>query len=240
MKIIPLKEGNFAVSKSKEFTTLKEDSEISYLSMAIQPFLIITHNDYILFDAGLGLNISGIPIIHKCLEKENIRPEQITKVLLSHLHKDHIDGIGQLSNGKLTSNFPNAKIYLQKRELEYALKEINNPSFNFEILEKLTALQNLEFLSDDNGKITDEITYEVSGGHTPFHQVFWIKENDQIIFYGADDLPQRSYLKFHIAYKTDFNGKKASLLRQEWEKQAKIENWTILLYHDIKKPILQL
>ncbi len=239
MKIIPLKEGNFTVSKTKEFTPLNEDTPISYLSMAIQSFLIITQNDYILLDVGLGQTISKIPAIYNCLEKENIRPEQITKVLLSHLHKDHIDGIGQLKNNELTSNFPNAKIYFQERELEYALQETNNPSFNLEILEKLKELPNLVLLSDDNGKINNEIAYEVSGGHTPFHQVFWIRENNEVAFYGADDLPQYSYLKFHIAYKSDFDGKKASILRQKWEQQAKEENCTILLYHDIKTPILQ-
>lgn len=240
MKIIPLKEGNFAVSKNKEFTPLNANTTVSYLSMAIQPFLIITKNDYILLDAGLGSTISETPAIFTSLERENIHPEQITKVLLSHLHKDHIDGIGELINGKLKGNFPNAKIYLQERELEYSLEETENPSFNLEIVEKLTELPNLVFLTEDSGKISDAISYEVSGGHTPFHQVFWIKEDEQICFYGADDLPQHSYLKFHIAYKSDFDGKKASVLRQKWEQEAKDENWTILLYHDINNPILKL
>jgi len=239
MKIIPLTEGNFAVSKIKEFTSLEKAEDVSYLSMAIQPFLIITKNDYILLDAGLGLNISEVPMIYKCLEKENISAAQITKVLLSHLHKDHIDGIGQIKNGKLASNFPNAKIYLQERELEYALTQNENPSFNLEIVEKLRELQNLILLADNSGKITDEITYQVSGGHTPFHQVFWITEDNKTAFYGADDLPQRSYLKFHIAYKSDFDGKKASFLRQKWEQNAKEENWTVLLYHDMKTPLLE-
>lgn len=94
-------------------------------------------------------------------------------------------------------------------------------------------------LTEDTGSISDEIIYEVCGGHTPFHQVFWIKENSKIAFYGADDLPQRSYLKFHIAYKSDFDEKKASNLRQNWEQEAKEHNWTVLFYHDMKTPLLQ-
>lgn len=240
MKIIPLKEGNYSVTKNKEFTPLEKATAVSDLKMAIQPFLIITENDYILLDTGLGLTISETPAILTSLEKENIQPEQITKVLLSHLHKDHIDGIGHFENGEFVSNFPNAKIYLQQRELDYSLEQKDNPSYDFKILEKLETLQNLVILTDDSGNISDEITYEVCGGHTPFHQVFWIKENSEIAFYGADNLPQSSYLKFHIAYKSDFDGKKASNLRQNWEQEAKEENWTILLYHDMEMPLLQL
>lgn len=240
MKIIPLKEGNYSVTKNKEFTQLEKATAVSDLKMAIQPFLIITENDYILLDTGLGLTISETPAILISLEKENIQPDQITKVLLSHLHKDHIDGLGQFKNGEFVSNFPNAKIYLQQRELDYSLEQKENPSYDFKILEKLATLSNLVILTDASGNISDEITYEVCGGHTPFHQVFWIKENSEIAFYGADNLPQHSYVKFHIAYKSDFDGKKASNLRQNWESEAKEENWTILLYHDMEMPLLQL
>jgi beta-lactamase superfamily II metal-dependent hydrolase len=61
--------------------------------MSVQPFLIITEKDYILLDAGIGWkNETGKTVISAILERENIHPEQITKLLLSHLHKDHIDG----------------------------------------------------------------------------------------------------------------------------------------------------
>lgn len=56
MKIIPLKEGNFSASKSKDFTLLTEENfdKIGGIKMSVQPFLIITENDYILLDAGIG------------------------------------------------------------------------------------------------------------------------------------------------------------------------------------------
>ncbi len=56
MKIIPLKEGNFAASKTKDFTLLTEDNfdTVSGIKMSVQPFLIITEKDYILLDAGIG------------------------------------------------------------------------------------------------------------------------------------------------------------------------------------------
>lgn len=241
MKIIPLKEGNFSASKTKDFTLLTEENfdRVGGIKMSVQPFLIITENDYILLDAGIGWkNSTGTTVVSEILEKENIRPEQVTRLLLSHLHKDHIEGAVKLTENGFEAAFPNAQIYIQKRELDFAMENKGNPSFDFEILEKLIQLPNIKWMNDNKGEITDEISYEVAGGHTPFMQVFWIRENDETVFYGADDLPQASYLKYHLAYKSDFDGRKAMELRLKWEKEAKENNWKILLYHDLDKTII--
>lgn len=241
MKIIPLKEGNFSASKTKDFTFLTEENfdRVGGIKMSVQPFLIITENDYILLDAGIGWkNSTGTTVVSEILKKENIRPEQVTRLLLSHLHKDHIEGAVKLTENGFEAAFPNAQIYIQKRELDFAMENKGNPSFDFEILEKLIQLPNIKWMNDNKGEITDEISYEVAGGHTPFMQVFWIRENDETVFYGADDLPQASYLKYHLAYKSDFDGRKAMELRLKWEKEARENNWKILLYHDLDKTII--
>ena len=242
MKIIPLKEGNFAASKTKDFTLLTKENldTITAIKMSVQPFLIITENDHILLDAGIGWkNEDGTTVISKILERENIRPEQITKLLLSHLHKDHIEGAIQQADNGYEATFPNAAIYIQKRELDFALENKGNPSFDFEVLENLIQLPNIVWMDEDQGQITPEISYEVVGGHTPFMQVFWIKENEETVFYGADDLPQASYLKYHLAYKSDFDGRKAMSLRLKWGKEARENDWKILLYHDLEKAMVE-
>ncbi|MFQ6603628.1 MBL fold metallo-hydrolase [Flavobacterium sp. C3NV] len=238
MKIIPLQEGNYVVSSEKEFKLINEFPLDSGLKMAIQPFLIVTQNDYILLDLGLGINKNGKPFIHHLLQTHNIAPEQITKVLISHFHKDHIEGIGFFEGENFIQNFPNATIYMQERELDFALAQ-QHPSYNLDILNLFKSFPNVEFLNDDKGQITNEIFYEVSGGHSPFHQVFWIKENNEITFYGADDLPQEAYLKMHVAYKTDYDGKRAMESRKKWEQEAREQHWKVLLYHDMKKPVLE-
>ncbi|WP_412850615.1 MBL fold metallo-hydrolase [Chryseobacterium sp. PMSZPI] len=243
MKIIPLKEGNFSASKTKDFTLLTEENfdTATGIKMSVQPFLIITQNDYILLDAGIGWkNENGKSVISEILEKENINPNQITKLLFSHLHKDHIEGAVISTENDFKATFPNAEIYIQRRELEFALEKQGNPSFDFDILEKLIQLPNIVWMNEDQGKITDEISYEVVGGHTPFMQVFWIKENQETVFYGADDLPQASYLKYHLAYKSDFDGRKAMELRLKWEKEAKENHWKILLYHDLDTAVIEM
>jgi len=243
MKIIPLKEGIFTVTATKDFNQITidelETTDKGLMKMAICPFLIELPDDIILLDTGVGFTENGKPIIVKLIEEAGYKTSQITKVLLSHLHKDHVDGLGYVEDNVFIQNFPDAKIYLQQNELQYALNEIDSHSFNQEILEEIADLPNLVLMTENTGSVSEHISYEVTGGHTPFHQVFWIKNDNTIAFYGADNLPQRNYLKFHIAYKSDHDGKTAMENRQKWEQQAKEEKWTVLFYHDIKKNILE-
>lgn len=239
MKIIPLNEGIFSVTKDKIFTPINRDEVATVspgvLTMSVCPFLIVLPDDIILLDTGLGCTANGKPQIASLIEAAGYTAKDVTKILLSHLHKDHVDGLGYMAGDDFVPNFPNAAIYLQQNELKYALEQLSSHSFNPEILEEIASLPNLVFMDADKGTIGNHITFEVTGGHTPFHQVFWIKDSDTTAFYGADNLPQISYLKFHIAYKSDFDGKTAMELRQKWELQAKDENWTVLFYHDFNK-----
>jgi len=242
MKIIPLKEGNFSTNKTKDFTLLTDENKDTAkgIKMSVTPFLIITEKDTLLLDAGIGWkNNDGKTVISAILEQENIKPTQITKVLLSHLHKDHIETIITRNENGFKPTFPNAEIYIQKRELGFALENKGSFSFDFDTLEKLIELENIVWMDEDKGSITEEISFEVVGGHTPFMQVFWIKEGNEIVFYGADNLPQESYLKYHLAYKSDFDGRKAMELRLKWQKEAIENHWKVLFYHDLSKAVME-
>jgi hypothetical protein len=104
-------------------------------------------------------------------------------------------------------------------------------------LEVLKNSSQVIYLTDETGKIDDYIIYEVTRAHSPFHQVFWIMEDEEIIFFGGDDAPQLHQMKSRFIAKYDFNGKKAMQLRQEWWQKGREEGWTYLFYHDIKSPM---
>ncbi|MBD8084204.1 MBL fold metallo-hydrolase [Chryseobacterium caseinilyticum] len=237
MKVVALKEGNFSANKEKEFVFLDESSK--GIKMSIQPFLVMTGTENILLDAGLGWLENHQPKIVVNLSEHKLQPSHIDKILLSHLHKDHISGLVNTSAEEWNLNFPDAEIYIQKREYEFALSKKGSLSFDFEILDFIIKNAEIIWMNEDSGSISNEITFQVTGGHSPFHQVFWIKNEEEIYFYGADNLPQSAYLKYHLAYKTDFDGKTAKDHRIEWEILAKKEHWKVLLYHDLEQSILE-
>ena len=241
MEVFSLEEGIYSVDGKKNLTLLTDPDYkpvAKSLRMAVRPFLIRLKNELVLLDCGLGLYKNSDFLITSLLEQHSIKPNQITKVLLSHLHKDHIEGLGYFQDGSFIQHFQNAKIYANKKELDYSLSQKGNPSFNDELVQKVAELPNLQLINALQGNITPEIYFEVVGGHTPYHLAFRISENDQTIFYGGDNLPQAHYLDYNIAYKTDYDGKKAMQLRQQWQRESKEQHWKILLYHDLELTML--
>ncbi|MBL0136826.1 MAG: MBL fold metallo-hydrolase [Chitinophagaceae bacterium] len=242
MRIIPLSEGSFTIDKSKlfvPFDTEKDDLQErarGSLLVEVQPFVVITSEDVLLIDTGLGFEKNGVLQLHQNLMDNGINPSEITKVLLSHLHKDHAGGIGKkMEDGSIVPSFPQAQYYIQRQELEYAFEK-GFPSYMTDELEWLRNYPKLT-LFDGDGVFDGYIKYEVTGAHCPFHQVFLIVDGGQKVFYGGDDAPQLQQMKSRFIAKYDFDGRKCMELRQKWWEEGKKEEWVFLFYHDIAHPL---
>lgn len=241
MKIIPLSEGSFTIDKSKIFIPfdqandqLQERSKGSLL-VEIQPFLIITSRDILLIDTGLGYMKNGSLQLLTNLKAAGIAPSQVTKVLMSHLHKDHAGGVSVKDTwGNYQPTFPDATYYIQRKEFDYAM-ETGFPSYMTEELAELGNNSAVHWL-DGDGVIDGYIRYQITAAHSPWHQVFWIEEGSEILFFGGDDAPQLMQMKSRFIAKYDYDGKKCMALRQQWWEQGLNQSWNFLFYHDIKTP----
>lgn len=242
MQIHPLSEGSFTIDKTKLFIPFDTDVDsmqerpVGSLLVEIQPFLVVTSRDVIILDTGLGFDIDGEPQILQNLRKAGFDSTDVTKVLLSHLHKDHAGGIGANDNGSICMNFPRATYYVQKAEFDYAFEK-GLPSYVPDEAGLLRNNPQVQWLEGD-GIIDGYIRHQVTGAHSKFHQVFWIEDRGETIFFGADDAPQLQQMKHRFAAKYDYDGKKAMELRSQWWQQAEQEKWTMLFYHDIRTPFV--
>ncbi len=237
MEVTAIKQGDFKVDARKNFEYLQPGEQSKLIKMAVQPFVVKTSKDIVLLDTGLTFSDTDPSALVNLLREYGVDPLSVTKILISHLHKDHADGLGFFKDGAFIQNFPSAKIYIQKREYEYALQQVESFSYNQSLLRELIHLPNMVWLTEDEGNLNGEIRFKVTGGHTPFMQVFWISDGKQTCFYGADNLPTRGYLKRHLAFKTDYDGHKAMEYRKLWQKEAIAEHWTVLLYHDMETAV---
>lgn len=245
MQIIPLSEGSFTIDKTKVFVPFDTDKEelnsrpTGSLLVEIQPFVVITEKDVILLDAGLGYNeADGTPQLYKNLERAGINPSQITKVLMSHLHKDHAGGvtIDNTQTQERFISFPYATYYVQQREMEFALG-VGSASYIPEDFRLLEEFSRVVWLTEDEGVIDGYIRYQLTGAHSKYHQVFWIEENGQTVFFGGDDAPQLQQMKSRFVAKYDYDGKKCMELRKQWWEEGQAKGWTFLFYHDIQSPV---
>lgn len=244
MQIIPLSEGAFTIDKTKQFIPFNKSTDdlqqrsIGSLLVEVQPFCIVTKNDILIIDTGLGFsNPDGTLQMHQNLLDKGINPMDVTKVLMSHLHKDHSGGISKEDKvlGQRFFSFPAATYYVNKDEFEFAMEK-GKPSYTPVEFSILGGADKVIF-TKGNGIIDNYIKYEVTGGHCPFHQVFTIEEDGEKLFFGADVAPQLSQMKSRFIAKYDFDGKLCMELRQQWWQQAQAEHLTFLFYHDIATPV---
>ena len=242
MKIVPLSEGAFTVDKTKAFLPFdpqKDDLQkrtSGSLLVEIQPFVVISEKDVLLFDTGLGFMSDGKMQIHDLMKKNGIDPGSVTKVLMSHLHKDHVGGMSYpATGGDQAPAFPQAVYYVQQRELDYAFEK-GMPNYDTAAFRFLPEFSNTVKL-EGSGVLDGYIRYELTGGHCPFHQVFHVEEKGEHIFFGGDVAPQLSQMKNRFVAKYDYDGKRCMDLRQSWWEQGQKEGWTFLFYHDLKNPV---
>src|SRR4030095_11785545 len=109
-------------------------------------------------------------------------------------------------------------------------------SYITEELEPLRQASNVQLL-EGNGVLSGDIKYEITAAHSPYHQVLWIVDGGETIFFGGDDAPQLQQMRTKYIAKYDYDGKKCMELRHQWWEKGRMEGWEFLFYHDIKTPI---
>jgi glyoxylase-like metal-dependent hydrolase (beta-lactamase superfamily II) len=242
-KVFALNEGFYSVDQTKKFVPFDpaihnpKDRPAS-LFVHVQPFLIELENDLILLDTGLGFkNSAGELVLHENIRKQGYDPEEVTKVVMSHLHYDHAGGMMMEHNGKLVPSFNNADYFIQADEMAFALSK-ESKSYQKEPIEELRRYAGLQLMNGD-AWIGQHIYTEITGAHCPYHQVIKIQEQGKVYFYGGDVMPEANQVLRKIIAKYDYDGRKAMELREYYAKQAIEEHWNCLMYHDHKNGIVE-
>jgi glyoxylase-like metal-dependent hydrolase (beta-lactamase superfamily II) len=235
MEVFALEEGSYSVDVTKKFIPFNPQTDNAKdrpgsLFIHVNPFLIKTADDLIVLDTGLGFkDIHGELLIHQHIRNAGFDPDDITLVLMSHLHYDHSGGLVKEENGRYMPSFPQAKHVIQRGEWEFAFTG-KSSSYHQYIVEALQRSADI-MLVEGSGDLKPGIRYEHSGGHCPYHQVFWIELEGKKVFFGGDELPEPEQLIRKFIAKYDYDGRKAMQLREEYGKIAAEEGWICLFYH---------
>jgi glyoxylase-like metal-dependent hydrolase (beta-lactamase superfamily II) len=239
LQVYTLQEGTYSVDISKKFVPFDpakdnpKDRPAS-LFINVQPFLVKLKNDLVLFDTGLGYSDAyGKLYLHENIKKAGFNPADVTMVLMSHLHFDHSGGMVHDYNGKMELSFPDATYVMQRGEWETAFSSTSS-SYHTEIFDFIQRNAQIKLI-EGSGQLTNEISYELTGAHCLYHQVFLIDDGNDKVFFGGDVLPEPEELIRKFIAKYDFDGRKAMELREEFGQKAVVERWKCLFYHSKSK-----
>lgn len=259
-EILPIPTGEFALDGGAMFGTVPKvlweksnpPDDLNRIPMEARALLLKSKNKNILIDCGngsdftakygeklggkfsqmYGVNDQGVSLLNS-LKKHSVNPEDIDSVILTHLHFDHAGGATCERDGKIAPTFPNAKYFIQKKNLETAQKpnirekaSYLNPNF-----EPLLSSGCVEIV-DGNQEILPSIHTWVSNGHTKGHQCILISDKQQSLFYCGDLIPTSSHVR--LAWVMGYDLEPLTLIEEKKAllERASNENWYLFFEHD--------
>jgi len=166
------------------------------------------------------------------LNEFNLKPEDITDVILTHLHFDHTGGSTKSENGKIVPAFPKAKYFVQKKNFEWAMNpsDRDKGSYIKDNFEPLYEEGMLNLLSDE--KFDDEIDFIVVNGHTFGQQLLKISDSKNTILYCGDLFPTTSHIPLPYVMGYDLQPLITITEKKEILPAAVDENWKLFFEHD--------
>ena len=207
IEIISIEYGKSVLPESMIFQGGAEDK---FRPIVFMIYLIKTKNRLILADAGCetmpGFDMRDFIGPVRALEKLNIKPEDITDVIITHSHHDHIECV---------SRFKNAVIYIQHDEYEsgrdYFSEGMDIKLFN------------------DEMQICSGVKAVKIGGHSKGSCIVEITDNTEQYIIAGDECYLRECLDKRISTGTSYCPEK---IRKVIEKYGNGE-YAVLLCHDI-------
>ncbi|MBE0538146.1 MAG: MBL fold metallo-hydrolase [Ignavibacterium sp.] len=217
--------------------------EQNRVRLSTRNLLLISENKKILIDTGMGnkwdekskknYNINASFSLETALEQKGIKPDQITDVLLTHLHFDHTGGSTKPEGGKFIPAFPNAKYHVQKKNFEWAMNpsERDKGSYIKENFEPLYTEGVLNFI-DGETNFDENISFKIINGHTFAQQMILISDSISNVLYCCDLMPFVSQIRIPYIMGYDLQPLVTVQEKKKYLKLAADQNWFLYFGHD--------
>ena len=260
MKITTIHSGNFKLDGGAMFGVVPKQlwhnlnpaDDKNLCNWAMRCLLIQSENRNILIDTGIGnkqsekffshYHLNGDYSLDVSLNNAGLTPQDITDVILTHLHFDHCGGAVKEVDGELVPYFENAQYYVTQDQWDSAMNP--NPrekaSFLKENFEPLAKHSKVQFVRQGD-KIAGIIDIHVFYGHTNGMICPLINLPDgKKLFYAADLFPSSAHLKPHFVMAYDIAPLKTMEERSKINELGSQESWWYFYEHDLKVEISQI
>lgn len=177
--------------------------------------------------------------LQKSLQEAGLTSDDITDVILTHLHFDHAGGATKWDgNHNVIPTFPKATYYTQKKNYEWATARNSREAAsylpeNFEPLNQTGQLKICDGPEDFKKQIQwpgFEVT--MSDGHTIGLQAPIFEVDGMKYFYPTDMIPTSAHVPVPWLMGYDIHAIKLLDEKQEVLERAVAENWTVIYEHD--------
>ena len=206
MEILPVKYGESVLSENLIFINGNKDI---FREIVFKVYVIKTDNKVILVDAGCetmpGFVMKNFTGTLSALEDINILPKDVTDVIITHAHHDHIECV---------KYFKNAVIHIEKDEYESG-KSYIPPAFSVNVFQnEFSVCQNIRII-----KIA---------GHSKGSCIVEAKDCNKIYIIAGDEC----YLRESLIKKIPIGSSVNHVASKDFIEKYSSKEYTVLLCHD--------
>jgi glyoxylase-like metal-dependent hydrolase (beta-lactamase superfamily II) len=234
----------FGVVPKSIWNKLNPADNNNMCTWAMRCMLIETGNKLILIDTGIGSKqddkffsfyyLHGEDNLQKSLNTLGFSAEDITDVILTHLHFDHVGGaVERNKDGKMLPAFKNATYWSHESHWQWATNPNDREKASF-LKENFIPIQEsgqLKFLNAEN-KLFEGFSFELSNGHTESMIIPVIEYKGEKIAYMADLIPSAAHIPIPYVMGYDVRPLDTMKEKKSFLQTAAEKNYVLFFEHD--------
>ncbi|GAB1418722.1 MBL fold metallo-hydrolase [Bacteroidales bacterium] len=215
MKLYPIETGNLRLDGGAMFGVVPKvlwqkvypADENNLCNWAMRCLLIVDGNRRILIDNGVGNKqdekwlshyyLNGDATLESSLAEAGFKPEDITDMVITHMHFDHCGGSVKWNSNRsgFELAFPNATYWTSQRQFDWATEPNRREEASF-LKENIIPIYESGKLRliETEGEYIPNITFKLFDGHTEGQLIPYIRYNNRVIAYMADLLPSTAHI----------------------------------------------
>jgi len=244
----------FGVVPKSIWNKVNPADENNLCSWALRCLLIEDGKRLILIDNGNGdkqdakffshYHLHGEDTLDKSLAKYGFHRNDITDVILSHLHFDHCGGTISREGDKLIPNFKNATVWSNEEHWQWAINPNDREKASF-LKENILPIQEngqLQFIATSarenplttlaTATFTDTISIRIADGHTRAMMLPQIQYKDRTIVFMADLLPSQGHIPLPYVMGYDMFPMTTLQEKKAFLTEAAANNYILFFEHD--------
>jgi glyoxylase-like metal-dependent hydrolase (beta-lactamase superfamily II) len=236
----------FGVVPKTIWNKLNPADENNLCNWAMRCLLIQDGNRLVLVDTGCGNKqdakffahyfLHGNDSLKNSLNQLGFTEDDITDVILTHLHFDHVGGATQWNSDKSAalSTFKNATYWSTKSHWQWATNPNprEKPSFMKENFMPIMNSGQLKFIENDSDFGNENFSFLKVNGHTESMLVPKIKYKKTTVCFMADLIPSVGHLALPYIASYDIRPLDAMHEKSTFLTEALENNYTLFFEHD--------